>query len=71
MLGPFLTATFALVRNMGNAIGAAPGAVGVHLDTPAIYAGGIISGRIYLQIESATEATSLEVCIYGQEYSRA
>ena len=69
MLDPFLTG-FALVRNMGNALGA-PGAVGVYLDTPAIYAGGIISGRIYLQIESATEATSLQVCIYGQEYSRA
>ena len=53
---------------MGNVVGA-PGAVGILLDTPAIYAGGVVSGRLYLQLDTATEATALQVCVYGQEYS--
>ena len=52
-----------------SGMGNAPGTLGVSLDTRQVYAGGVIQGRVFCLVNDTINATSLQVEIYGEEYS--
>ena len=52
---------------MGNA--ASSSSLGIQLDQPAIYAGGTVSGKVFLQVRKDTEADTLQLMLVGQEHA--
>ena len=52
---------------MGNT--SSSSSLGIQLDQPAVYAGGEISGKVFLQVQKDTEADTLQLMLVGQEYA--
>ena len=55
-------------QGLSNAFASA-GTLVIHLDTPGVYAGAQITGRVYAHIQKVIEATTLQIEIFGREHS--
>ena len=56
-----------LVSQVGNATSSS--SLGIQLDQPAVYAGGVISGKVFLQVRKDTEADTLQLMLVGREHA--
>ena len=56
-----------LVSQVGNATSSS--SLGIQLDQPAVYAGGVISGKVFLQVRKNTEADTLQLMLVGREHA--
>ena len=43
--------------------------LGIQIDQDAVYSGGVISGKVFLQVTSETEAATLQIMFVGKEHS--
>ena len=60
--------TMGLLSAVSNAFGSANRLV-VKVDQEAVYTGGVVSGRVYAQINTATAATELRIEVKGEEFA--
>eukprot|EP00964_Phaeocystis_antarctica_P080037 scaffold49926_cov55-Phaeocystis_antarctica.AAC.4 len=54
---------------MGNSNSTSSSSLGIQLDQPAIYAGGTVTGKVFLQVRKDTEADTLQLMLVGQEHA--